>query len=70
MKQRGYHQQAIKRHYGGELRGLAHSQLFSQRGLRGSRRNSSVSFAIFTTIPSSRMSSLTTDPLPLFLWSR
>ena len=24
----------IKRHYGGELRGLAHSQLFSQRGLR------------------------------------
>jgi hypothetical protein len=24
----------IKRHYGGELRGLTHSQLFSQRGLR------------------------------------
>ena len=35
MKERGYHHWAIKRHYGGELAGLAHSQLFSQRGLRG-----------------------------------
>ena len=35
MKKRGYHQQTIRRHFGGELRGLAHSQLFSQRGLRG-----------------------------------
>jgi len=34
MKKRGYHQQTIRRHFGGELRGLAHSQLFSQRGLR------------------------------------
>jgi hypothetical protein len=37
MKRREYHQQAVKRHYGGELRGLAHSQLFSQRGLRGAK---------------------------------
>jgi hypothetical protein len=37
MKKRGYHNQAIKRHYGGVLRGLAHSQLFSQRGLRGTK---------------------------------
>jgi len=35
MKRRRYHQRTIKRHYGGELRGLAHNQLFSQRGLRG-----------------------------------
>ena len=35
MKKRGYHQQAIKRHYGGELRGLAHAQLYRQRGLFG-----------------------------------
>ena len=35
MKRRQYHRRAIKRHYGGELRGLAHNQLFSQRGLRG-----------------------------------
>jgi hypothetical protein len=35
MKQRGYHTQAIKRHYGGTLRGLAHTQLFKQRGLFG-----------------------------------
>jgi hypothetical protein len=35
MKKRGYHQQAIKRHYGGELRGLGHRQLFRQRGLFG-----------------------------------
>src|SRR5262245_35793977 len=35
MKNRGYHKQAIKRHYGGALRGLAHNQLFAQRGLRG-----------------------------------
>jgi hypothetical protein len=30
-----YHKQAIRRHYGGELRGLAHRQLYRQRGLRG-----------------------------------
>ena len=35
MKKRGYHQQAIKRHYGGELRGPSHSQLYRQRGLWG-----------------------------------
>jgi hypothetical protein len=35
MKRRQYYQRPVKRHYGGELRGLAHSQLFSQRGLRG-----------------------------------
>ena len=34
-KKRGYHKQVIKRHYGGEPRGLAHAQLFRQRGLRG-----------------------------------
>jgi hypothetical protein len=33
-KKRGYHKRAIKRHYGAELRGLAHAQLFRQRGLR------------------------------------
>jgi hypothetical protein len=32
---RRYYQRTVKPHYGGELRGLAHSQLFSQRGLRG-----------------------------------
>jgi hypothetical protein len=35
MKERGYHTQSIKRHYGGALRGLAHSQLYRQRGLFG-----------------------------------
>jgi hypothetical protein len=35
MKRRRYYQRPVKRHYGGELRGLAHSQLFSQRGFRG-----------------------------------
>ena len=30
-KKRGYHQQAVKRHYGGGLRGLSHSQLYRQR---------------------------------------
>ena len=35
MKRRQYHQRPVKRHYGGELRGLAHNQLFAQRGLRG-----------------------------------
>ena len=35
QKRRQYHRRAIKRHYGGELRGLAHAQLFRQRGLRG-----------------------------------
>ena len=35
MKKRGYHQQTVKHHYGGELRGLSHSQLFRQRGLHG-----------------------------------
>jgi hypothetical protein len=34
-KRRQYHRRAIKRHYGGELGGLAHSQLFSQRRFRG-----------------------------------
>jgi len=34
-KNRGYHQQAVKRHYGGALRGLAHNQLYRQRGLFG-----------------------------------
>jgi len=34
-KRRQYHQRTVKRHYCGELRGLAHSQLFQQRGLRG-----------------------------------
>jgi hypothetical protein len=34
MKRRQYYRRAIKRHYRGELAGLAHSQLFSQRGLR------------------------------------
>ena len=37
-KKRSYLQQAVKRHYGGELRGLAHNQLFSQRGFRGQAR--------------------------------
>ena len=35
MKRRKFHERSIKRHYGGELAGLAHSQLFSQRGFRG-----------------------------------
>ena len=35
VKRRQYYQRTVKRHYGGELRGLAHNQLFSQRGLRG-----------------------------------
>jgi hypothetical protein len=35
MKKCGYHRQVVKRHYGGELRGLSHSQLFRQRGLHG-----------------------------------
>jgi hypothetical protein len=35
MKRRRYYQRPIKRHYGGELAGLARNQLFSQRGLRG-----------------------------------
>jgi hypothetical protein len=35
MKRRQYHQRPVKRHYGGELRGLAHNQLFSQRGFHG-----------------------------------
>jgi hypothetical protein len=30
-----YHKQAVKRHYGGGLRGLSHSQLYRQRGLWG-----------------------------------
>ena len=34
-KKRGYHNRAVKRHCGGELRGLAHAQLFRQRGLLG-----------------------------------
>jgi len=34
-KNRGYHQQAVKRHYGGELGGLSHRQLYRPRGLRG-----------------------------------
>ena len=35
MKRRQYYKRSIKRHYGGELAGLAHDQLFQQRGLRG-----------------------------------
>jgi hypothetical protein len=35
MKRRQYHRRAVKRHCGGELRGLAHAQLFRQRGLLG-----------------------------------
>jgi hypothetical protein len=35
MKHRQYYKRVVKRHYGGELRGLAHSQVFNQRGLRG-----------------------------------
>jgi hypothetical protein len=35
MKRRQYYKRVVKRHHGGELRGLAHSQLFNQRGLRG-----------------------------------
>jgi hypothetical protein len=35
MKKRGYHNQAIKRHYSGALGGLSHSQLYRQRGLWG-----------------------------------
>jgi hypothetical protein len=34
MKRRQYYKRAVKRHYGGELGGLAHAQLFRQRGLR------------------------------------
>jgi hypothetical protein len=34
-KNRGYHQQSVKRHYSGALRGLAHNQLYRQRGLWG-----------------------------------
>jgi hypothetical protein len=34
MKRHPYYKRAIRRHYGGELRGLAHAQLFRQRGLR------------------------------------
>jgi hypothetical protein len=33
MKRRQYYKRPVKRHYGGELRGLAHNQLFQQRGL-------------------------------------
>jgi hypothetical protein len=35
MKGREYHQQPLKRHYSGELRGLGHRQLYRQRGLFG-----------------------------------
>jgi hypothetical protein len=35
MKSGRYHQQTIKRHYSGGLRGLSHSQLYRQRGLYG-----------------------------------
>jgi hypothetical protein len=34
-KRRQYYKRTVKLHYGGELRGLAHNQLFQQRGLRG-----------------------------------
>jgi hypothetical protein len=37
VKRRQYYKRAVKRHYGGELAGLAHNQLFSQRGFRGSK---------------------------------
>jgi hypothetical protein len=32
---RHYYKRAIKRHYGGKLRGLAHEQLYRQRGFPG-----------------------------------
>ena len=35
MRRWRYHQRVIKRRYGGELRGLAHSHLVNQRGFRG-----------------------------------
>ena len=36
VKRRQYYHRTVKRHYGGELRGLtALAQLFRQRGLRG-----------------------------------
>jgi hypothetical protein len=35
MKHRRHYKRAIKRHYGGELRGLTHAQLVRQRGFRG-----------------------------------
>ena len=35
MSQREHHKQSVKRHYGGVLRGLAHNQLFRQRGFHG-----------------------------------
>jgi hypothetical protein len=35
MKRGRYHKRAIKRHYGGELRGFGAQQLFRQRGLKG-----------------------------------
>jgi hypothetical protein len=34
-KKRGYHQEEVRRHFGGNLRGLSHSQLYRQRGLHG-----------------------------------
>jgi hypothetical protein len=34
-ERRQYYKRAIKRHYGGELRGQAHTQLVRQHGLRG-----------------------------------
>ena len=35
MKRCEYYKRTVKHHYGGELCGLAHAQLFRQRGLRG-----------------------------------
>jgi len=35
MSERGYHQQSIRRHHSGVLRGLARAQQFRQRGLWG-----------------------------------
>jgi hypothetical protein len=35
VKNGQYHKQVLRRHYGGGLRGLSHSQLYRQRGLWG-----------------------------------
>jgi hypothetical protein len=37
MKKRAYHERSVRRHYSGELRGLAHNQLYRQRGLHGTK---------------------------------
>ena len=35
MSEREYHKRVVRRHYSGVLRGLAHAQLYRQRGLHG-----------------------------------